>query len=186
MLTRRNGAACETAQKSAELWQPLSPNVDRQIRQRPPEVFERGAVGGRSGTHRKALVVHIDMTVDRDVVRRCTQPGHLGIEAYLEGEGGRRAAVHPGLEQECVSLRAELVAYLLGGDGVDGRLDLTRRHAGVEDDDIRAERYSIRSLGQRRSAEYPRSDDDDSDNKPHERETTAQGPVWFLHHDDTP
>src|ERR1700733_11390668 len=125
--------------------QPL--DVGRQVRKRPPEVFECGAVGGRSGSYRKALIVHIDMTVDCDVVRRCTQAGHFGVEAYLEGEGGRRAAVHTRLEQEGVALRAELVAYLLGGDGVDGRLDLTRRHAGIEDDDIGAERYSVRSLG---------------------------------------
>ena len=99
----------------------------------------------------RALVADVDGPVDDHVGRRQPEPGHGGVVADLEVEGGGSRAVGAGLEQQGVTLRAHLVVDLLGGDGVNGCLDLARRHAGVEDLHVRAEvrrdRRRFRGLG---------------------------------------
>ena len=79
------------------------------------------------------------MAVDGDVGGRGAQASHLGVVAHLEVEWAGSAAIGAGHEQQCVALCAEFVVNLLVGDGVDGCLDLTRRHAGVEDHHARPE-----------------------------------------------
>jgi len=79
------------------------------------------------------------VAVDGNVGRRGAQAGHLGVVAHLKVERAGSAAVGAGHEQQCVALRAHFVVNLLVGDGVDGCLDLTRRHAGVEDHHARSE-----------------------------------------------
>ena len=140
MFTRRIGAACETAQKSPEDRQSARPvtlivrfDSERQKLTSAMQLF-----GGQ------APVVDVDVAVDGDVGRRRAQAGHLGVVAHLEVERVGRRAVRAGLEQQRVALRAHLVVDLLGGDGVDGRLDLARRHAGIEDVHVRAE---VRPIG---------------------------------------
>jgi hypothetical protein len=61
------------------------------------------------------------------------------VVAHLQVERVSSAAVCPRLEEQRVSLRAHLIVDLLVGNLVDLRLDLTRRHARIEDDHVRAE-----------------------------------------------
>ena len=86
-----------------------------------------------------ALVVYVDGPIDDNIVRREPKTRHGGVVANLEVERGGCTAIGAGLEQQCIALRSELVGNLLGGDSIDSRLDLTRRHTGVEDHHIRAE-----------------------------------------------
>ena len=133
-LTRRIGAACDTAQNSV-LEQPIRVgHVDGQVRQRAPEVIERDAVVGT-----ETLVVDIDGPVDDHVVGRETETRHASVVADLKVERVGTGAVGAGLEQQRITLSAELVGDLLGGYRVNRRLDLALRHAGVEDIDVRAE-----------------------------------------------
>ena len=78
----------------------------------------------------EALVVHVDVAVDGDVAWGCAQAGYLSVITHLEVERSGCGAVGAGLEQKRVTLRAELIAYLLVRDGINGRLNLARRHAG--------------------------------------------------------
>ena len=114
-------------------------HVDRQIRQRPPEVVERCAPVD------VALVAHIDRPVDHDVVRRGSESRDCRVVADLEVERILGRSVGAGLEQQRIALRPELVRDLLSLDRVDRRLDLARRHARVEDDHVRAEVRSRRN-----------------------------------------
>src|SRR6516165_1079458 len=142
MLTRRRGAACETAQNSAEERQPDRPatlivRFDRE-RQKLSSAMQLVGVKHRLYTSTWPLIV--------DIGRRGTQAGHLGVVAYLEVERAGSAAVGPRHEQQCVALCAEFVVGLLDGDGVDGCLDLARRHAGVKTGHVRSEvRLFLRS-----------------------------------------
>ena len=86
-----------------------------------------------------ALVVHVNGPVDDNVVRGEAEARHGGVVADLKIKGGVGGSICAGHEQQCVALRSELVGNLLVGDGVDGRLDLTRRHAGVKDHHVRSE-----------------------------------------------
>ncbi len=115
-------------------------HVDRQIRERAPEVVER-----RAAPVDVALVAHVDRPVDHDVVRRGSEPRDGRVVADLEVERIRGRPVGAGLEQQRIALRSELVRDLLRLDPVDRRLDLARRHARVEDDHIRAEVRSRRN-----------------------------------------
>jgi hypothetical protein len=51
----------------------------------------------------------------------------------------------------CVAVRAELIRHLLGRDGVDSRLNLTCRHARVENEHVRPEAlwWGFRGSGRR-------------------------------------
>ena len=113
-------------------------DVERQVRQRAPEVDEREAVARAPAV--EATVVHLDLAVDRHVRRRGAQPGDLGVVAHLDLQRLRRAAVDARLEEERITVRAHLGVDLLGVNRVDGRLDLPDRHARVEDDHVRPER----------------------------------------------
>src|SRR5436305_12528829 len=94
-------------------------HVDRQVRQRPPEVIERDAVA-----RTQAAIADVDRAVDDDVIRRQPEAGHRGVVADLEIEWVRRRAISSRLEQQRVALSAEFVADLLSGDGINGSLDL--------------------------------------------------------------
>src|SRR2546430_17009192 len=70
---------------------------------------------------------------------------------------GRRS-IGAWLKQEGISLGAGLIGDLLVGHGIDGGLDRTLRHAGIEDVDVRAKvsprrRPNRASLGERRRRE---------------------------------
>ena len=128
-------------------------HVDGQVRQRAPEVIERSAV-----PRTETLVVDVNRAVDHDVIRRQTQTCHAGVVADLEIEGMGRRAIGAWLKQEGVSLGAELIGDLLVGHGIDGGLDRTLRHAGIEDIDVRAKvrpprRPNRASLSKRRRRE---------------------------------
>lgn len=138
-------------------------DVDREVRQRAPEVVERDAVGGVGA---KALVVRINVAIDGDVGRRGAQACHLGVVAHLEVEWAGSAPVSAGHEQQSVPLRSELVGDLLVGDGVDGCLDLTRRHARVKDRHIRSE------VRRRRANQTER---------PNREQTTKGKAAWQVH-----
>ena len=153
MLTRRIGAACETAQKLPEERQSARPmtlivRFDSE-RQKLTSAMQLSGV--------QAPVVDVDVAVDGDVGRRRAQAGHLGVVAHLEDERVGSAAVGAGLEQQCVALRAHLVVDLLVGDGVDRCLDLARRHAGVEDHHVRAEVRRIEWICRRRATDRQRN-----------------------------
>jgi hypothetical protein len=77
--------------------------------------------------------------VHDDIVRRAAEAGHLGVVADLEVEGIGGGSVRAGHEEQCVALRSELVRDLFRGNSVDGRLDLARRHARIEDLHVRPE-----------------------------------------------
>ena len=108
-------------------------HVDRQVRQRSPEVIECGA------TAADALVAYVDGPVDDDVVRREAEARHGGVVADLKVEGVATGSICAGLEQQRIALSSELVGDLLVCHRVDRRLDLALRHAGIEDVDARAE-----------------------------------------------
>ncbi len=112
-------------------------DVQRQVGERAPEVDERDAVARAAVA--QAAVVDLDLAVDRHVGRRSTQAGDLGVVAHLHLQRLGGSAIDARLEQERVAVRAHLCVDLLGVDGVDGRLDLTDRHARVEDGHVRAE-----------------------------------------------
>ena len=112
----------------------LPHDVDCQVRQRAPEVDQRDTVVGG-----QTLVVDVDVAVDGDVGRRGTQASHFGIVAHLNDERLGSAAVGTRLEQECISFGSKLVTYLLCCHLVHRRLDLTGRHAGIEDQHVQAE-----------------------------------------------
>ncbi|HEU5227133.1 MAG TPA: hypothetical protein VFU49_04920 [Ktedonobacteraceae bacterium] len=59
-----------------------SSHVDGQVRQRPPEVHQRGAVVGT-----EALVAYVDRSVDDNIVRREAEACHGGVVANLKVEG---------------------------------------------------------------------------------------------------
>ena len=86
---------------------------------------------------------------DGDVPGRPAQAGHLGVVTHLEGQrvGGR--AVAAWLEQQRVSLSAELVGDLLAGDRVHRGLDLALRHARGEEVHVRAEAGLARQVNRR-------------------------------------
>src|SRR5262249_13467140 len=69
-------------------------DVDRQVRQRAPEVDECDAV-----VWGQAAVVDVDVAVDGDVGRRRAQASYLGVVAHLEDERVGSTAVGAGLEQ---------------------------------------------------------------------------------------
>ena len=60
-------------------------DVDRQVRQRSPEIVERDAVRGARRA-REALVVDVDGTVDDHVIGRRAEAGDLGVVADLEDQ----------------------------------------------------------------------------------------------------
>ncbi len=111
-------------------------HVDSQIRQRAPEVHERDTVGVVGA---KALVVYVDGPVDDDIVRGEAQARHGGVETDLKVEGGGTGTIGTRLEEQRIALSSELIGDLLACHRVDRRLDLTQRHAGIEDVDIRTE-----------------------------------------------
>lgn len=111
-------------------------HVDGQIRQRAPEVHERDTVGVVGA---KALVVYVDRPVDDDIVRGEAQARHGGVETDLKVEGGVTGTIGARLEEQRIALSSELIGDLLACHRVDRRLDLTQRHAGIEDVDIRTE-----------------------------------------------
>ena len=111
-------------------------DVQRQVGKRAPEVDEGETVARAPVV--EAAVVDLDLAVDRDVPRRRTQTGELGVVAHLQLERLVGSAVDPRLEQERVTVRAHLGVDLLGMDRVDGCLDLADRHARVEDEHVRA------------------------------------------------
>ncbi len=135
-------------------------HVDGQVRQGAPEVNERDAAAVA------ALVVHVDGPVDDDVVRGEAEARHGGVVANLKIEGVGAGSICAGLEQQCVALRSELVGDLLVGDGVDGRLDLARRHAGVKDHHVRSE------IRRRRANQTER---------PNREQTTKGKAAWQMH-----
>ena len=113
-----------------------------------------------------ALVVDVDGPVDDDVVRGEAEARHGGVVADLKIERGGAGSIGAGLEQQRVALSSELVGDLLVGDRVDGRLDLARRHAGVEDHHVRSE------IRRRRANQTERSN----------REQTTKGKAaWQMH-----
>jgi hypothetical protein len=135
MLTRRSGAACETAQNSAEERQPDRPltlivRFDRE-RQKLSRAMQLLGVKHRLYTSTWPLMV--------TSVGEEAQASHLGVIAHLEVERDGSAAVGAWHEQQCIALRAHFAVNLLVGDGVDDCLDLTRRHARVEDDHVGSE-----------------------------------------------
>ena len=107
------------------------------------------------------MVADIDRSVDDDVARRSPESRDGGVVADLEVERLRGGAVRAGLEEERIALRSELVRHLLGGDGIDGRLDLTRRHARVEDEHVRPEALWRWLRGPGRTGEDQRRGDDE-------------------------
>src|SRR5258708_15790437 len=109
-------------------------HVDGQVRQRSPEVIERDAVAGP-----EALVVYIDGSVDDHVARREAETRYGGVVADLKVKRMSAGPIRAGLEQQCIALSSELVGHLLAGDGVDGCLNLTCRHAVIEDNHVRTE-----------------------------------------------
>jgi len=109
-------------------------HVDGQVRQRSPEVLERGAV-----VDAEALVVYVDGPVDDDVVRGEAKARHGGVVTDLKVERVGTGSICAGLEQQRIALSSELVGDLLFCHRVDRRLDLALRHAGIEDVDARTE-----------------------------------------------
>ena len=71
-----------------------------------------------------------------------------------------------GHEQQCVSLRSELVGNLLVGDRVDGHLDLASWHAGVKDPHVRSK------IRRRRANQTERSK---------REQTTKSKATWQMH-----
>ncbi len=189
MLTRRIGAACDTAQKLAVAWQPsdLAGHVDGQVRQRTPEVVQREAVdrvrwvGGV-----ETPVVDVDVTVDGDVGRRRTEAGDLRVVADLEDQRIVGGAVGPRLEQQRIALCAHLVVDLLRVDGIDRGLDVGDRHGRVEDLHVRTEvgcaggrsvRWLIRA-GDCGDAQAGGGDREHHGRKPGERAPSADRAGW--------
>src|SRR5258705_12493931 len=79
------------------------------------------------------------MAVDCHVARLRAEAGHVRVKAHVNDERALRGAVDTRLEQECVALSPELVAYLLSSDRVDRCLNLTGWHAGIEHQHVRSE-----------------------------------------------
>ncbi len=149
MFTRRIGAACDTAQKLPDDRQSLRPmtlmvrlDSDRQ------KLFSaRQLLVPLLSRHR--LYTSTWPLID-DVARVAAEACHLGVVADLHDERVGRGAVAAGLEQQRVALAAHLVVDLLGIDGVDGRLDVARRHARVEHRHVRPEVRVPGGRGRRR------------------------------------
>ena len=110
---------------------------DRQVRQRAPEVVQRDAVAGAAV--REAAVVDLDLAVDDHVTRLRAQPRDLGVVADLDLQRLAVGAVRAGPEEQAPPVRAHLVVDLRGTDRIGCGLDLTRRHARVEDQHARPE-----------------------------------------------
>ena len=107
-------------------------DVERQVRQRPPEVVEPCAAA-------EALVERDDGAVDDDVVRAEPKTCDAHVVAHLEDERVRRRAIRAGLEEERVALAPKLVVHLQARHRVERRLDLPLGHGRVENDDVWAE-----------------------------------------------
>ena len=101
-----HGAACETAQKLAELRQPVGVAgrvLDGQVGQRAPRSSPaRCSSPARPVGHGQALVVDLDRAVDDHVARVLAQTGRLGEVADLEPQRLLGRAVRAGLEQQRV------------------------------------------------------------------------------------
>ena len=82
-------------------------DVQRQIRQRPPEVVR--SVAGAAET----LVEDVDGAVDHDVARQGAEPRDLRVVADLEVERIGGGPVGAGLEEDRRALGAELIRDLL-------------------------------------------------------------------------
>ena len=137
ICTRRIGAACETAQNSLPVWQPVWPitlivRFDIERQKFTSAVQSVGAPGG-VGKH---WLQHVDRAVDLHVGRVAAESGDLGVVADAEAQRLRRRPVRARLEQQREPAGAELVGDLPGGDRVDRGLDLRLRHARVEDQHV--------------------------------------------------
>jgi len=88
-------------------------DIQRQIRERPPEVV--GSVADAAGT----LVEDVDRTIDYDVTRLGAEPRDLGVVADLEVQWVGSGTVGARLEEDRVALAAELIRNLLGRDRVE-------------------------------------------------------------------
>ena len=120
-------------------------HVDRQVRQRTPEVVKPEA----RSSH--ALVEHEDKSVDHGGLGHGPEARHLGVKADLEHERVGRRPVSPRLEEDRVPLGAELVGDLLARNGVEVSLDGGLWHRGVENADVGPEDGDVGAGAERRS-----------------------------------
>ena len=102
--------------------------MQREVRDRAPEVHEREAV--RRAAVGEAAVVDLDLARDVDVLGRRAEAGDLGVVADARLQRIVRGAVGAGKEEHAVARGRHLGVALRVGELVEHRLHLAERRVG--------------------------------------------------------